>query len=657
MHASQATPRFPHLFQPLKIGTLELRNRTTSPPHASAIGNIYGSEDEALQNIAYFDARAGAGLAWVGALSTLLGNHLIPGFDPTGVGATTTGFFRLPWFVERIQQFSDAMHRHGTRVTVQMVHQGGMPHAPSPVMSAPVINLMPHVMDQTDIDAFVREYAASARLAAEGRADGVEIHLNHDDLHEWFLSPVTNHRSDGYGGSLENRCRFTREVLQAIREAVGDNFTVGVRMNLREEHPRGYQVDGAIQIAQYLESTGLIDYVHGVVGNPWGNPSYIQPDYFQPAQWSDLTGQLRSAIGLPVVYTGKVNSPEVAESVLASGHADVVGLARAIIADGDLIAKAERGESDQVRPCIGCNECISRRYVEGIPFSCTVNPGAGQERWRPVLPGRTQRRLLVVGAGPPGLELAASMAEAGVQVTLWEAEEHLGGQLRYAMQASGNHRYTEYLDWQTRRLDRLGVELRTGFRADAAEVLEREADWVAFATGATARRPHIPGVDQDWVLEARDVLAGRVQPGQRVAIVAQDDHLPPLLLADFLAERGHEVTLIYGTNGPAQLIGRYTLGAIMGRLDARDVAIHTMQEVTAIGDHNLRLRHVYSTRERELGPWDSVVLACGSVSVTEPYNSVKAEREGVHVLGDAYAPRRAVFATRQAHALTRALLS
>ena len=657
MHASQAKPHFPHLFRPLKIGTLELRNRTTSPPHASAIGNIYGSEDEALQNIAYFDARASAGLAWVGALSTLLGNHLIPGFDPTGVGATTHGFFRLPWFVERIQQFSDAMHRHGTRVTVQMVHQGGMPHAPSPVMSAPVINLMPHVMDQADIDAFIREYAASARLAAEGRADGVEIHLNHDDLHEWFLSPVTNQRSDRYGGSLENRCRFTREVLQAIREAVGDNFTVGVRMNLREEHPRGYQVEGAIQIAQYLESTGLIDYVHGVVGNPWGNPSYIQPDYFQPAQWSQLAGQLRRAIALPVVYTGKVNSPEVAESVLASGHADVVGLARAIIADGDLIAKAERGESDQVRPCIGCNECISRRYVEGIPFSCTVNPTAGQERWRPARTDRAQRRLLVVGGGPAGLELAASMAEAGVQVTLWEAEGQLGGQLRYAMQAPGNHRYTEYLDWQTRRLDRLGVELQTGFRADAAEVLDRDADWVAFATGASARRPNIPGVDQDGVLEARDVLAGHAQPGQRVAIVAQDDHLPPLLLADFLSERGHEVTLIYGTNGPAQLIGRYTLGAIMGRLDARDVTIHTMQEVTAIGDHSLSLRHVYSTRERDLGPWDSIVLACGGVSVTEPYNSVKTQRDGVHVLGDAYAPRRAVFATRQAHALARSLLS
>ena len=224
------------------------------------------------------------------------------------------------------------------------------------------------------------------------------------------------------------------------------------------------------------------------------------------------------------------------------------------------------------------------------------------------------------------------------------------------MQAPGNHRYSEYLDWQTRRLDRLGVELQTGIRAAAEDLLDASADWVAFATGARPRRPDLPGVDQDWVLEGRDVLAERVQPGKRVAIIAQDDHLPPLLLADFLSGRGHQVTLIYATNGPAQLIGRYTLGAILGRLDERDVAIHAMQEVTAIGDHHLSLRHVYSTRERELGPWDSVVLACGGVSVTEPYNTVKTQRSGVHVLGDAYAPRRVVFATRQAHALARSLL-
>ena len=254
-----------------------------------------------------------------------------------------------------------------------------MPHGASPVMSAPVINLMPHVMDQDDIDAFVREYAASARLSLEGRADGVEVHLNHDDIHEWFLSPLTNQRTDRYGGSLENRCRFAVETLQAIRDEVGSALTVGVRLNIREEVPGGYEVDGGVEIAQYLESTGLIDYVHGVVGSPWGNPSYIQPTYFDPAQWSALAGELTAALSIPVVHTGRINGPDVAERVLAAGHADIVGMARAHIADGRILQKAREGRVAEIRPCVGGNECISRRYVEGLGFACAVNPRTSHE--------------------------------------------------------------------------------------------------------------------------------------------------------------------------------------------------------------------------------------------------------------------------------------
>ena len=294
------TPALPHLFAPITVGTMALRNRVMLPPHASAIGNIYGTDDEAARNIAYFEQRARAGVAWVGSLSTHVRNVLIPGFEPTGVGAATEGFFRLPYFVERVQQFSDAMHALGTAVTVQMVHQGGMPHGPSPLMSAPTINLMPHVMDDDDIASFVREYAESAELARRGRADGVELHLNHDDLHEWFLSPYTNRRTDRYGGSLANRARFAVEVLQAIRDQVGSSMTLGIRINIREEMPGGYDLEAGIELAQYFEATGLIDYVHGVVGSPWGNPSYIQPTYFAPAEFAELSGSLKRALSLPV---------------------------------------------------------------------------------------------------------------------------------------------------------------------------------------------------------------------------------------------------------------------------------------------------------------------------------------------------------------------
>jgi 2,4-dienoyl-CoA reductase-like NADH-dependent reductase (Old Yellow Enzyme family)/thioredoxin reductase len=648
---------FPTLFSPITVGTMRLRNRVMLPPHASAIGNIFGTDDDAARNIAYFERRVAAGVSWVGSVSAHVANTLIPGFEPTGVGAATTGFFRLPFFVERIQDFCDALHRLGAAVTVQMVHQGGMPHGASPIMSAPTINLMPHVMDEDDIAAFVREYAESARLSQQARADGVELHLNHDDIHEWFLSPLTNRRTDSYGGSLENRARFAVEALTAIREVVGATMTVGVRLNIREEAPGGYDVPGGVEIARYLESTGLIDYVHGVIGSPWGNPSYIQPTYYDPGQWSALAGELKRALSVPVVHTGRINAPDVAERVLAAGHADVVGMARAHIADGDLLVKARAGRTADIRPCVGGNECISRRYVEGLPFGCAVNPHTGHEVEGPWPTARVRRRVLVVGGGPAGMELAALAREGGHDVELWEASDALGGQLRYAAMAPRHENYGRYLQWQERRLAAAGVTVRLDTRATVDEVVAAGFDVVAVATGARPRTPEIPGVDGPHVLDIRDVLAGRVTPGRRVVVVAQDDHVAPLSVADFLAERGHAVTVVYATHGPAPLLGRYIIGGILGRLDEGGVRMRFMEEVVGIGPDGVTVRNVYSLRTGEVTGFDSVVLACGSVSDPALYDGLKGRVPERHVLGDAYAPRRLVFATRQAYALARQLVA
>jgi 2,4-dienoyl-CoA reductase-like NADH-dependent reductase (Old Yellow Enzyme family)/thioredoxin reductase len=637
---------------------MDLRNRVMMPPHASAIGNIYGTDDEARRNIAYFEERCrDGGPAWVGSLSTHLRNTLVPGFEPTGVGAATLGFFRLPFFVERVQSFCEALHRHGTSVTVQMVHQGGMPHGASAVMSAPTINLVPHVMTQDDITSFVTEYAESAQLAMQGGADGVELHLNHDDLHEWFLSPLTNQREDAYGGSLESRARFAVECMTGIRDIIGDDMTLGIRLNIREEVPGGYDVQGGVELAQYFESTGLIDYVHGVVGSPWGNPSYIQPTYFEPGEFAPLVRELTNAISLPVVHTGRITGPDVAEQILAAGDADIVGIARAHIADGDLLRKAREGRSLEIRPCVGGNDCISRRYVEGLGFGCAVNPGTGHEDelpW-PTLP--TPRRLLVVGGGPAGMELAALSAEHGFEVELWEAADELGGQLRTAVRAPRQDGYASYLRWQAARLDGLGVKVELGRRATADDVRAAAADTVAIATGAGPRTPSIAGVGAAHVLDIRDVLNGAVTPGTRVLVVAQDDHVAPLSVADHLGGAGHDVTVVYATQQAGPLLGRYFIGGILGRLDQHGVRFEFTQEVVAIDGPRVTVRNVYSWRTRTLGDFDSVVLACGSVSDSTLYDELHAELPDLHILGDAYAPRRLVFATRQAYALAQQLVA
>jgi NADPH-dependent 2,4-dienoyl-CoA reductase/sulfur reductase-like enzyme len=430
-------------------------------------------------------------------------------------------------------------------------------------------------------------------------------------------------------------------------------MTLGVRFTMREEVPGGYDADDGLEIARYLEATGLVDFWHLVVGSPWGDPSYIQPQFYRPAEWADLAGRFRAGLSLPIVYTGRVTSVDVAEQVLAAGAADVVGMARAYIAEPELLTKAREGRDDEVRPCIGGNDCISRRYAEGLPFGCAVNPHASNEVEGPWPRATTPRDLLVVGGGPAGMELAALAAESGHRVRLWEAADVLGGQLRLATRAPGYEQYAAYLDWQARRIDRVGVAVRLGVRSTAEEVVQAGADVVAVATGATSYRPRIAGAE--GATDIRDVLDGRAEVGQRVLIVAQDDHLPPLSLADLLSERGHEVTLVYATAQPAAQLGRYILGGILARLHRRGVRFRHLEEVVAIGSGAVETRNVYSRQTERLADVDSVVLACGGASDTALWDAVRPQLPEVHLLGDAFAPRRLVSATRQAYALARLL--
>lgn len=648
---------FPTLFSPVRIGTMDLRNRVMSPPHSSAIGNLWGSEADFERNLAYWEVRARAGVAWIDGVTGRIANHFIPGFEPSGVSAETTGFFRLPFYVERVGEFVRRMATHGAVVTGQIGGVGGYPHAPSDVLSAPIANARPHVLSVREIARYVEEYRYSAERAKAAGLAGIEMHFNHDDLIEWFLSPMTNRRDDAYGGSFEKRARFAVEVLTAVREVAGRDMTVGVRLNLFENDQRGYDADGGIAIARYLEATGLVDFIHAVAGSPWGAPSYIQPHHYAPGQWAKLAGTMRAAIGLPLIYSGLVASPEVAEQILADGQADVVGMARAHIADGELLAKAREGRSAEIRPCVGGNDCISRRYVEGLPFGCAVNPHTGREgdeRWQDAA---APKRIAVVGGGPAGMEFAGLAAERGHDVTLFEADKALGGQLRYAAMAPSGERFAQYLAWQEKRLERAGVRIALGSRADAETIARGGWHAVAVATGATPYAPDVPGIEAPWVMQATDILAGRAKAGRRVAIIAQDDHMPPLALADHLSAGGHDVTLIYATPTPAQLLGRYIVGAPLARLDECGVEIRILDELRAVIPGGVELAHVYSQRRRRLTGFDTVALSCGGKSERSLFDRLTAMNVPAHLLGDAYAPRRLVFATRQAYALARTLFA
>ena len=645
---------FEHLFTPTQIGGLALRNRIMLPPHAMPVGDLWGSDEQARINVGYWASRARDGAAWIGGITGFVEPSLAPGFLPTGVGARTRGVFRLKQFRSRAGMYADALHEAGAVATAQLVMQAGKPFAPSAVLPNYTDNTVPHVLSIDEIQWLIDEYAYSAGEAQAAGLDGVELHANHEDVLQLFMSPVTNLRDDDYGGDDERRLRYVKDILASIRERTGDGFTIGIRFNMDELFEGGYDAASGIEIARNLVATGNVDYLHCVMGNNWGAPSYIQPHQYQPAQWSELAGRYRAALDVPIVYAGRVDSPQTAEAVLAQGHADVVGIARAMFADANIISKARSSRLDEIRPCIGCNDCLHTRVVEGLPFGCTVNPETGREM-TPSQPATRKRRLLVVGGGPAGMELAASAAERGHEVALWEAAPELGGQMRLAADVPENESFQRFIDFQCRRLESLSVDVTTGRIAEADAVVAHAPDVIAVATGAVGVVPDVSGSHLPFVFDSHQAMADPDRVGQSVLVVAMEDHLQPLVVARRLSDTGRQVRVVYQTHAIAPLVGKYSIGATLSRLNADGVSIDLMQRVVGIEQGRVALKHVYSGVESELGGYDSVVFAAAGKANDTLYHTLRERHSDVHLLGDAYAPRRIWFATRQAYELAQVI--
>lgn len=643
--------RYPHVFRPIEVGALKLDHRLVVPPHGGGNGNLMGTDADFEQHAALWLAKLSGGMRWLGGGPNFVRNPLPPGFEPTGVGAHGPGFFRHPLYPARIGELARRVHAGGGLLSVQMVLQGGMPIAPSTTLSSYADHRIPHALDIDEVRWLVREYGESAAIAIDAGIDAIEIHANHDDVVQWFLSPLTNRRSDEYGGSFEHRRRFLREVVEAIRDHASRRVTLGLRLCLDEMIEGGFGVDDCAAMVAAFTGDGTVDYFSLDVGNNWGDPSYVPNAWYEDHQWAPLCGHVKTATHLPVVYAGRVLDVAQAEAVLSAGHADVVAMARATMADPELVAKTAAGAEDRVRPCIGLNECIHRKLVEGLVYACGVNPRFAHEAEPEPPAPETVRSVLVVGGGPAGTELAALCAERGHDVELWERRDHLGGALAVAALARANRTYQRWIDYQARRLDAAGVRVMLARDAAVDDVLAGGADVVAVATGAAPRRPDVPGVDLAHVVTIPDALQGTVALGRRVAVVVEDDGPAPLSVADHLAGLGHDVTVVYGTSGLAPLVGKYSSGAMFARLVNGGVTFVPFARLVAIDAGVVHLAATYGARRWSIEGIDHVVLACGSVPADGLYTALKHRHPDVHLLGDAYAPRRVVFATRQAWAL------
>jgi 2,4-dienoyl-CoA reductase-like NADH-dependent reductase (Old Yellow Enzyme family)/thioredoxin reductase len=632
---------FRRLFSPVRLGTREAKNRIVSTPHGAAFGEKGGITDRYIR---YHEekARGGAGVVMMFGSSSI---------HPTSVNDWGEVNNWDDSVVPQFARMSEAIHRHGALCLSQISHRGRRGHswysgvplwAPSDTREERHRE-WPHVMTRREIREVVDAWAAAAVRLQRGGYDGCDIPLYGGHLLENFLSPLSNRRTDEYGGSLENRARLAHEVLRAVRDAVGPDFIVGVRHSGDHYVPGGLTREELLQVARLIDGWGLADYwmVSGSNTETLRYEAMVTPSLYHPhVLYGELAALTRAVVRTPVILAGRVSTPEQAEAALAAGACDLVGMTRALIADPEMPAKARAGRLEDIRVCVGASEGCIGRLRQGKAIGCVQNPVIGREaELAEIRPAGRGKRVVVVGGGAAGLEAARVAAIRGHRVTLLEAGPALGGQILAAARAPKREDYRLIATWLAAQVQRHGVEVRLNSPARAAEVLALEPDAVVVATGATARVPELPGVDLPHVTTAVDVLMGRVTPGPTVVVVDEDGHFTAPTTADLLAGRGCRVTVITRYFMVGEDIDEGIRSDLYARLYGHGVVLQPLTAAVAMVPGGVRARHTFSGAETTL-PADTVVLAFGGKATDELYHELDGRVPELALVGDAVSPRR-----------------
>ncbi len=647
--------QFPRLFSPLDVGPIRVRNRICETTNSIGAGAMPGLPDDAFT--AHHVAKAQGGTAWIGSetvvLNTPMPDQAADEFAP-GAGATRFPIYLLPDFVEETVKFVDAVHDAGSVAVFQLTHLNHTLAASSvPIVEA--YDLIPHELDDDQIEFIINTYAAAGAQLVDAGADGLEIHCAHETLPQTFLSPALNHRSDGWGGDARARTRFVREVLLRVRERIGDTAALGVRICAEEKREGGYGLFEMREMITHIAETDTLDFVNTDVGHSWGEP-YVQPSYYDHAQHRDVGRAIRADVSpVPVLFSGRVNDPLVAEELLASGVCDLVGMTRAGIADPEFANKAREGRLGEIRRCIGCNRCIGESIDNTAPSMfrkavCSINPVVGRElEWKMLhRPAKESKRLVVVGGGAAGLEVARVAAGRGHDVVLLERADALGGQVRLAARAPGRDSFEDFVYYEENQMKLLGVDVRLGADVSVAEVVDLAPDAVACATGSVPRVPVTPGIEASHVVQGWDVLDGRVEVGERVAVVSQEDHFETPNIADFLATSGREVEIFHKWTGVGNQIDRYSIGPIMRRLAGNGVPIHCGMRLAEVEGSTLRFASAFTGDSHSVDGFDTVVLVYGSVPDDRLYRQIRKTSSigRLFLVGSAWVPRLLAEATQ-----------
>ena len=626
--------QYPNLLEPFRLRRVTFRNRLMSTSHAP--GYVEDRRPK-LRYQLYHEEKARGGLA----LTMFGGSSNVAPDSPSAFGQIYIGDDSI---IPVLREFSERVHRHGCAIMCQITHMGHRtlwnvedwlpPIAPSPVREH-AHRSFPKEMDRSDIRRVVRAFGDAAVRCRDGGLDGVEL-LAYGHLIHQFWTPLVNQRTDEYGGSIENRARFGFEVLEEVRRRVGEDFLVGFRMMGDELKEGGLDQEDCLAIARIYADTGMCDFLNviaGQVGDERGLSLSIPSMAGPRAPYVHIAARMKRETGIAVFHATRIMDLATAEHCVREGLVDMVAMTRAHMADPHIVAKMMRGEEERIRPCVGAGYCIDRIYVGGDAL-CLHNPATGRESTMPhvIPPGPGPRRkVVVVGAGPAGLEAARVSALRGHDVVVFEAGSEPGGQIVLAARATWRKELLGIAQWLAAEVERLGVALHLNRYAEAPDVLAERPDIVIAATGGVPNVDRVEGAEH--VTSVWDVLGGQVEPGAEVLVFDDHgDHQGPSAV-DFLASRGSSVELVTPDRMAAHEVGATNYPVYLASFYSKGVTLTPDRRLRSVERDGNRLRAVlrneYSDAD-EVRLVDQVVVEHGTLPAAELFHELAplARNEG-----------------------------